>query len=223
MNTNEKIVKEDIVKFLLLTSIGSVKKDNWIDTSIKRAYLDFCRTMTYKKEFKKRLNLPVNSSLSKDQEKDMKDQIEKYYQKCSDIICPFLSILETGGVSQKDFDKEHNYVCKQLIEVPGFSMNYGQAQKWLNMAIKYLFIYEEMLPSNHRLNDLVEVFHVPIDNVVLDLLSLDMQSPIQKPKVPWSKWDAEEYIKYKRSIDNSNLLPNPFLWELANWIPLEEV
>lgn len=228
-NVGEKKLKENIVKFLLVASIGSVEKKDWIQNSIKRAYLDFCRTMDYKKKYKKNKNIAEKTALTKEQEKDMEAEIQRYYKTCSDLLSIFLRKMENGLITNNDFNKQHEEVCKELIEVSFFTMNYGQAQKWVNMSIKYLFIYEEILPSNHRIIKLLDNLHVPVDNVVLELLSGKVKpmsehisKPVDKIKKAWSKWNEAEYLAYKKNMDDS-LTITPFLWELENWITLEEI
>lgn len=72
--------------------------------------------------------------------------------------------------AQSSFDAWHEDVCYKLsvaYEKGGyFGFCVGQAQKWLNMALKYIYVFgEARLPGYAGLYGFC---HVPIDNIVLN-------------------------------------------------------
>ena len=72
--------------------------------------------------------------------------------------------------NQGTFDAWHEDVCRKLsaaFATAGYtSFRVGQAQKWLNMALKYIYVFgETRLPGYARF---YRFCHVPIDNIVLN-------------------------------------------------------
>jgi DNA polymerase-3 subunit alpha len=66
---------------------------------------------------------------------------------------------------------------------------YGQAQKWINMCLKYLSMLDHSLVENHY-----EYFHVPIDNYIVDTTGIKLY-------VAWSRLDDyNEYLKFQKSF-----------------------
>ena len=143
--------------------------------AVKRAYLDFNRTLH---DFGKN-----------------KHRQEIYKQAEQRLITQLQSMLTEEMVSQEQYDKWHRYCCDQLIEtfwsVGKHKMYYGQAQKWTNMALKYLFVLDRELTSrNYR------YFHIPIDNIVLEKLASMNKPPMLA--TAWSRLDSyEEYLKFQ--------------------------
>lgn len=94
--------------------------------------------------------------------------------------------------------------------------SYGQAQKLINMMIKYLYIYYQCEGLND-LDGLIECAHVPIDRFVLKG-AFDTEN---YNRVPWSQFGTyEEYMDCKKEIDSKakeDGYPNGFQWELAKW------
>ena len=94
---------------------------------------------------------------------------------------------------------------------------YGQAQKLVNMMLKYLYIYYDCEGWND-LDKLVAYFHVPIDSYVLKAAS-------EKNKdMPWSKINCyEEYKRCQEEIQTfvrgkyQQKYQNAFEWELTEW------
>lgn len=93
---------------------------------------------------------------------------------------------------------------------------YGQAQKLINMMLKYLYIFYKCEGCNNL--DILEKFaHVPIDRYVLKAVF----GKEDYNGTPWSKITLYKvYKECKKEIDDeakASGYPSPFLWELANW------
>lgn len=83
-----------------------------------------------------------------------------------------------------DFSAWHEEVCRDLVNKTAFS--YGNAQKLLNMTIKYLYLINSsgMIFTgensdfrgwyDHRLKTFESQFHIPIDNYVLQYIYEDI-------------------------------------------------
>lgn len=112
--------------------------------------------------------------------------------KTEDASSELQKIIEKGPTSP--FDDWHETVCKALMKSyttaseanpPAFS--YGNAQKWLNMTIKYLYIYRGLLDyfSSTLLSEgsrefyafydekyatFENEFHIPIDSFIMEAI-----------------------------------------------------
>lgn len=91
---------------------------------------------------------------------------------------------------------------------------YGQAQKLVNMMLKYLYIYYDCEGWND-LDKLVAYFHVPIDSYVLKAAALENYKDMS-----WSKINCyEEYKRCQEEIQTfaRKKYQNAFEWELTEW------
>jgi hypothetical protein len=91
---------------------------------------------------------------------------------------------------EAEFDSWHASSCDQLIryyaDLPGgFALTYGQAQKWINMTVKYCWFFGEQDLS--QLEPWYAVAHMPVDRFIL-------RAAVEQATVPagcrtWSSWD----------------------------------
>jgi hypothetical protein len=146
---------------------------------VHRAYLDLCRTLHGFRAFPKatvlsrRAHAKVQSSL--------------------------LALSLNGCVDQDSFDKWHRKACAGLCKLytdQNFKFGIGQAQKWINMAFKYLFVFgEEKIPGYA---DLYKFGHVPLDNWMLEKFAAH---EAQNLSSAWSRMrDYGEYFKFQSWI-----------------------
>lgn len=137
---------------------------------IKKAYRDFSRTL----KIKDRSLHPTRKA------------------ECEAILLERLKlVITTHYATQEDFDKQHYTLCNLLI-LAWSELTYGQAQKWINMTLKYwLLLGEPRIPS---IDKNANFFHIPIDSYV----QIGMFNEI-KPK-PWSKINNyADYFEYQKS------------------------
>lgn len=143
---------------------------------------------------------------------------------------------------QEAFDTWHKKKCNIIIDlikteksekydyeiVKGFT--YGQAQKWLNMTLKYLWLFN-LLPAG--LDE--KLLHVPVDSYIIDAVKAEPSSDIkyglgQKCNIPsWSKWaDPDKYKEYQNNIKTQveqqfkEEFTSPIEWEGKAWIEQAE-
>lgn len=116
----------------------------------------------------------------------------------------------------KNFDKWHLSLCMRMKNIfqNDYQFTYGQAQKWINMFLKYMYLVDD------RMNSILRYLHIPIDNVILD--GIEKHScyfPLQKlvPSCrPWSKMDDySTYLDFQKEF--SRLFPFPILHEFGLW------
>ena len=121
--------------------------------------------------------------------------------------------------SIKDYNKWHEDLCRKIQQhYPKTStFSYGIAQKWVNMTVKYLYLYS--IVSNNKnvsglINDLllhIDDYHAPIDSYVLKALG-DNES--------WSKdiKTAKDYIAKRELIPTNYVESNELEWEMNTWL-----
>ena len=121
--------------------------------------------------------------------------------------------------NQNIFDASHRNLCEQLRtlyarhEFESFAV--GQAQKWLNMALKYVYVFgEEWLPG---FSGLYRFAHVPLDSIILDRLAR-----LGAPRLSSESWsrlrDYDEYLGFQHWIrekfpDSAPLSVEFHLWQ----------
>ena len=135
------LTEKDYNLFYKLIIYGNIDKP--LLSCINLAYRDVCRTIT---GFSKYLN---HDSVYKNAVDILNLNIEK--------------LLKLNISSQIMFDEWHKNLCDDLIlcfEKQPFS--YGQAQKWINMTLKYVSMME-----HKKVVNIYEFFHVPIDNYII--------------------------------------------------------
>ncbi|WP_165164711.1 hypothetical protein [Corynebacterium qintianiae] len=134
------------------------------------------------------------------------------------VFVDALDLVDT----QEEFDQAHKEWClKTCAEFEkhlhsnrdDFEFHYGQAQKWLNMTLKYLAVLDH--PGVQRVYPFL---HVPVDRYVY---SAAAQEGVKIPGV-WSTLDCEEYIAYQEDVRNmvktAGKFSCPLDWEANVWV-----
>jgi hypothetical protein len=101
----------------------------------------------------------------------------------------------------------------RLYDKRGYGRFYvGQAQKWLNMTLKYIYVMgDERVPSYDRFYGFG---HVPIDNVIIGRF----QEYKPRRLGAWSRLnDYEEYLGYQQWIRETWPDSAPFAVEFNLW------
>lgn len=132
-------------------------------------------------------------------------------------------ILSDPPRNQAEFDRHHQEACQQCLtcsSAAGAVIHYGQAQKLLNMALKYLY-NESLLDSNPSLprlpKDVEDFFHIPIDNQILRYLQNDLGLSRPTP-LPWSKWNRDQYAALQNDLrDRLGLRHKPLEVDYLVW------
>lgn len=173
--------------------------------SSNRAYQDFCRTIRVK---------------------GFKEKTDSEKEEARAAVTDYLKDRITGidgGIKtihdQAGFDFWHHETCERIIEKfkPCAQLNYGQAQKWLNMTFKYLRVLDEP-----NVKYLFPWLHAPIDTLVFDRAA---QIGVQNTtKQSWSNWDYDKYKDYQKKLRTAikQIEGEDYpvlLWEWLNWKP----
>lgn len=193
---NIKCNDTKVVDFLANVYFG--KPRNIVEAASDRAYLDLCRTL-------RDANGKSFSKISKGTKSKMKTAIaETIGNHVTDMPC----------FDQDSFDKWHEDTCKTIIEVfeqtigNGWELSYGQAQKWLNMTLKYLYMLSYEFSDTQ-----LSRFHAVIDNYILDEAN---RIGVSKPPKSWSKWNQDEYVGYQKKL-RKRVEGSLFDWEFQAW------
>ena len=232
--------------------IGIKEKEAWeydeyrIYMCAKAAYKDLCRTLTYIDKYKdkkdsKKEDLKKKESAINNICFELTKKIYKYYNNSSiNNIEPeklFSVFIAKDGIIKENFELL-SYLDKPKDGCDKFY--FGQAQKWVNMTLKYLYLLG-LIDSDKNL-------HIPIDSYILEAIwdkrDLNIKIPRNKKtdkedkeiyseekykehrekycysdeKVKsWSQWDKEDYVSLRKNFSNYNMD-----WEHENWIRISE-
>lgn len=215
-----------VLEFLKYAYFNITRSDSMNDILSKcanKAYMDLCRTIKFKTD---------DGSIKAEYKTKICDMLVNNYDVLTDAV-------KSTNDKQTVFDKEHKRICEEICskysEISEFT--YGQAQKWLNMMLKYVLLIEgdSVLKS---------YLHIPVDSYIMQAVGSD--NPKLKyclklecvPKKdgtvgkyresiskPWSKWEYEEYIAFQSSIRTAIAESNyssPIEWENQAWIEVAE-
>lgn len=219
---------EKLMNFLVYSYFGfDISKladgkltDDKKEKCARRAYMDLSRTVKYKYS---------SSELDKAKKDSDKYNYKVKRKETISNICKTLigSIKECPG-DNADFDSWHESICQQIestmndkkSELLKEKFTIGQAQKWVNMTLKYLWLLD-MLPEGISETDL----HVPIDSFILKALEKNISDISHKDGTYKYKEDAwsrmDKYENYKCLQDKIKEVAkgsNPIDWESKAWI-----
>lgn len=149
---------------------------------VQLAYLDVCRTI---------------GGINEEQSFSFKQTVVSF----------IVNLLKSPPMNLAEFDQLHHKCCQECLtySLPnGANIHYGQAQKLLNMSLKYLYneyaAYKEKRNQfNFPDNNVEHFFHLPIDNQIID--SLVGNSNFSKStSLAWSKWTYNHYIQFQHQL-----------------------
>lgn len=131
--------------------------------------------------------------------------------------------------TQEEFDALHANWCAGRIDFfeahphptrETFTLTYGQAQKWINMTLKYLAVLGHPV--------IIRVYpylHIPVDSIIYEEAAhpvTGISVPRPPRRTPWSRLDDEQYKNYQEqlrdSIAHSDNSLMPLDWEAETWI-----
>ena len=244
-------VKNNKAFDFLLYSYFGIKESDLNDQSnipyicAKRAYLDLARTVKYSYSSSKLEEMKSKKSSEEDKDKatnfiDSKNELIKNI--CENILSPIKTKEGEISFESSDFDKWHKAKCEEIINFMNNSINksntnilkkdftIGQAQKWVNMTLKYLWLLNA-LPTGVK----PEYLHVPIDSYIIEI-AYDNKNKFEnalglleeKPEESWSElYKYEEYFKIQEAIrkaikTNTTNETIPIKWESLAWIEVAE-
>ena len=154
----ETMKKDLAIDFLLFSVIGASihdEKDTLIKACIARAYQDASSHVGYELQEKEAKVKAIFNAIEK--------------------MCNY-------EYNQDSFNEWHKETCREILPING-NCEYGKAQKWLNMTLKYLSVVYSVLKITEYQNPLFvkfykthianyeKFFHIPIDSYICDALA----------------------------------------------------
>lgn len=188
-------VDKDVLSFLRAIYFGAY--GDAYEAAGNRAYRDMNRTIRFNG-----MAVEKRSELRSKTINLLRTEISQFINK----PCP----------SQKSFDEWHYSVCSKIRRLyckEGVSFTFGQAQKWVNMTCKYLFIIGETDFAN-----CFAYLHIPLDNYIFEAAKKELEIP--KPGIAWSRWDDyhSQYMRYQEELRSRIRNVAPLRWEFTNWL-----
>lgn len=221
------------IEFMLYTNFGIDFKDGQtdkiLDVALDKAYNDATMQGAYN------TIKATNKNDVKNEKNIIKEQIK--------------SLLD----NKINYDEFHNRICRNLVEKYEYikiegkdesAFTYGNAQKWINMTMKYLYILSEVYHEYNPkcefdmyfdgIKNLYKDLQVPVDSYIIESLwnDTEIDLPIATKKnfreeeykdnraKSWSKWDESEYKKFRDSFRKNKDDITPIDWEHKAWIEI---
>lgn len=214
-NPQEKMA----IDFLLYTYFGVTSDSNWencVQAAIMRAYDDTTlegafNTQLSEKNFDDLTNVKTAAQEAK------KNSAGELFQ----------AVEKLFGDQTEPFDAWHGNICEQIqscfkavVQAGKNGENislftYGNAQKWVNMTMKYIYLMDAFVPGNEYHDGIAKYascFHIPVDSYIIDSLwskgyrgfrpkeSINPDYDYKSASnyiVAWSKWDAAIYSQFR--------------------------
>ena len=187
--------------FLLRLFFG--RGDGNVARCVGRAYRDFNRTLRSK---------------GHDRFKNVSDDARVLLIAAIKELAESRSPLKT----QSAFDEWHEDLCTKLKDAYGAggysAFTVGQGQKWINMTLKYLYVFgEDRCPKYEQF---YRFCHVPIDSIIVARLKEVNQGNLP-PGIDGPAWsridDYSVYIGFQRWLRGAYEGSEPLAVEFALW------
>ena len=204
------------------------------------AYRDMCRTIRFIDDFREDNKSKEKQTEIRDQKNSLRDEITK---KIQTKVEQWLVNIDLDAGS---FDKDYIGLCENIMNcfkgmvnqnnADGINdrLSFGQAQKWVNMTLKNLYVYDNSNHSGMGIEKLLPYIHIPIDNYIIDIVSdkrrcwvddENIKYSIKSNGISWSRWDKKQYLAYRKSLSEAvkKHYPDdyPIQWELKHWSTIE--
>ncbi len=247
---SKEVLRSEAINFFLYSYFGIYAEDNVEKMMLKcasRAYLDLNRTIKFNEDLKEKEG-------QNKREKDIRWHCKKQFREeiAKGIVNKIEEkIKETSGAHQSwvsdKFNQWHHGICSEIKKkalnakckwegqeeisfIEDNKFTYGQAQKWLNMTLKYMWLLD-LLPREWE-----KLLHAPVDSFILEAATKEgipipstgieeLQDYKESKVLKWSKWDnidekCEEYSKFQERIEDlcSKNNNSVIQWEGKEWI-----
>lgn len=202
--------QDKVTKFYQFTLFGNFdasSDESIIRAASRRAYRDMCRTLRF-----------VKGTTDKAKTDVYNETVEK-------VILS--RIKDCYSITEEDkFSKWHKDTCEEIIKIyteKEHSFSYGQAQKWVNMTLKYLALFLD----SSKLTDIYEFLHIPIDSIIIEKAKKDFDIPPpaeekidqnKQKEVTWSNLSFGLYDKYQKDLMSKIGDMAPLDWEFNAWL-----
>lgn len=240
---NNEINNEQILRdFLVYSYFGIVPEHIYDKNSFKKLSADdyntYCTKRAIMKAYEDATNEGAyNTLFKKTIEAGKLKQLKSASERARNYSAEFLfSQIQKLSALASNYEEWHKNTCDELYKKysevylnenePFFT--YGNAQKWVNMAMKYLWLLG-------LLDNTVdcEKLHIPIDSFIIDTMWSEncVELPLKcgkkrernytKPSdhvIGWSQWNNKMYEDFRKNLPEKYSL----CWENDAWIEQAE-
>jgi hypothetical protein len=140
-------------------------------------------------------------------------------QKAANLLKDKLEKLACRNIpaTQSLFDIWHQDSCEELCQIyleSGYDrFTVGQGQKWINMALKYIFLFGEARLSGYEL--FYKFAHIPIDNIILESPEFE---GLKTFRTRWSRITKySEYLAFQEAVRRRFVNSAPLAVEFRIW------
>jgi hypothetical protein len=123
------------------------------------------------------------------------------------VVTFIKDLVSSPPENQHSFDLLHEQCCNKCVKAEALGkarIYHGQAQKLLNMSLKYL--YNEFAAYCGEVNyftfpdnNVEHFFHLPIDSQVRNRL-VEICHFVNPTSLPWSKWEYSHYMSFQDEV-----------------------
>lgn len=206
-------MKKEFKDFFMYTYFGIVPEETYEKMyKGKEEYLNYCRKKAIIKAYSDATNQGAYNTLFKKEIPNV-EKLKSYSKKAKKEAATILFEKIKGYEKECTFDNWHDKLCNEIIEKyekvnngPPF-FTYGNAQKWANMSLKYMWILD-LLPESFAEEEL----HMPIDRYIISALNAE-----ENCNRFWSKWEKPDYLSFRQENEKHDLH-----WENRAWIETAE-
>jgi len=221
-------------KYLLYVFYDIRENDGISDLVYKasqKAYLDFCRRMSYQEKF------PY---------KDSRTFSKEVSHMLSEQIPVMLESVRQEDASQKLFDLKHKEMCDRILREFDSTggQTYGIAQRWLNLTLMHMAVMEPLLATRYLpVVKARKYFHIPVSEPVIEAASCHVTdrykhslylpcAPMKHDSdtyelgwyvpgktQPYEKWEYAEYIEFQNTVRDrlSNAIKEHLYRDALDW------
>lgn len=185
---------------------GQLGLDGMMHKVIRRAYRDMCRTLDFKKD---------------------SSPPECYNEARKRLVSDIKNLKDTPD-DAPGYDAWHKRSCDNFKEPYQGVLTYGQAQKWVNMTLKYIYTLQWDYPLlAEPLKSKMKYFHMPIDSYITKASIVrwpeDLEKIYKGLGFAWSNYtDYEKYLelqnKYREICNRQEL---GCLLDMEFWLWIE--
>ena len=195
----QQLLESDIIAFLKNAYFGSTEDP--VLTAAQSAYLDLNRTIEFN----------CVEAITNETKSGLRAAATQLIEK------GVRSLLARQDLDAASFDLWHNRLCEQIIELyrgRDVPFHYGQAQKWINMTMKYFCVLDRK-----EANRIISLMHLPIDSIVFERANDFLSVPY--PRFRWSRMTGDQYKGYlsniREALSRKESSCPPMIWEFRYW------
>lgn len=212
---------------------GDSSNDIVLNRCIERAYFDATQQGAY------------NTRVTEEKKRASEDAKKLGSKELGNAINRLFSSERT------DFDQWHRKTCNYIesdIYAGIDAFSYGNAQKWVNMTLKYVYTLYQLyhvfsseckfcVKYKPLIDNYAHCFHIPVDSFMIEALweekeiDLPLKEKANRSKnyttpsdhvKPWSTWSEQDYEEFQKSVcDHAKTVfggKSQLDWEGPEWI-----